>query len=84
MTTLTPAYLSNTAGYVNGEIGPGYSQNATTNQLIITGTNLPVQSNSFAILPVPITGDFTATAIVAYGQYVDRVGHDWWDADANI
>jgi hypothetical protein len=61
MTTLTPAYLSNTTGFVNGEIGPGYSQNATTNQLIITGNNLPVQSNSFAILPVPITGDFTAT-----------------------
>jgi PEP-CTERM motif len=60
MTTLTPAYLSNSTGFV-GEIGPGYSQNATTNQLIITGTNLPVQSNSFAFLPVPITGDFTAT-----------------------
>jgi hypothetical protein len=61
MTTLTPAYLSNNTGFVNGEIGPGYSQNATTNQLIITGTNLPVQSNSFAIRPGLITGDFTAT-----------------------
>jgi hypothetical protein len=61
MTTLTPAYLSNSTGYVNGEIGPGYSQNATTNQLTITGTNLPVQSNSFAFDPASISGDFTAT-----------------------
>ena len=61
MTTLTPAYLSNNTGFVNGETGPGFSQSATTNQLIITGTNLPVQSNSFAILPGLITGDFTAT-----------------------
>jgi hypothetical protein len=61
MTTLTPAYLSNSTGYVSGELGPGYSHSATTNQLIITGTNLPVQSNSFAVLPGSITGDFTAT-----------------------
>ena len=31
MTTLTPAYLSNGTGFVSGEIGPGYSQAATTN-----------------------------------------------------
>jgi hypothetical protein len=61
MTTLTPAYLSNNTGYVNGQIGPGYSQSATTNQLIITGTNLPVLSNSFAVVPGLIMGDFTAT-----------------------
>jgi PEP-CTERM motif len=61
MTTLTPAYLSNSTGYVNGEIGPGYSQSATTNQLIITGSDLPVESNSFAASPFPVTGDFTAT-----------------------
>jgi hypothetical protein len=42
----------------SGRVTP---QNATTNQLIITGTNLSVVSNSFAILPRSITGDFTAT-----------------------
>ena len=61
MTTLNPAYLSNSTGYVNGEIGPGYSQHATTNQLKITGSDLSVESNSFAVSPTAITGDFTAT-----------------------
>jgi hypothetical protein len=61
MTTLNPAYLSNSTGYVNAEIGPGYSQHATTNQLKITGSDLSVESNSFAVSPTAITGDFTAT-----------------------
>ena len=61
MTTLIRAYLSNSTGYVNGEIGPGYSQHATTNQLKITGSDLSVELNSFAVSPTAITGDFTAT-----------------------
>ena len=47
MTTLTPAYLSNSTGYVSGELGPGYSHSATTTAWLYRSGYLFFRRNCF-------------------------------------